>query len=357
MIASEIALQRLYHQGLSLPMFENPAEAVKWLGAVQSQDYAGAKWAVGQRTTGTTDAIVEQAFTDGTILRTHVMRPTWHFVAPGDIRWLLALTAPRVHAISAYMYRQLELDEAIFARSKDVLIKTLQGGKQLTRSELGGALMEVGILAEGLRLAYIVGCAELDGLICSGARRGKQFTYALLEERAPNARVLARDEALAELVTRYFVGHGPATLQDFVWWPGLMMADAKAGVEMVKSRLNHEVIDGQTYWFSEFIPLAKGGTPAAYLLPNYDESLASYKNRSASLDPKYAHRWDRGNAIFSHHIVIDGQIVGSWKQTFSKGVVKIGIAPFERLTDAENQAVAEAAARYGEFLGLPVLFS
>ncbi len=208
----DIAHQRLHNQKLLQTTFTKPDEVVAYLGAVQAQDYAGAKWAIAQRTKGLTDVEIDQAFADGTILRTHLMRPTWHFVTPADIRWMLMLTAPRVHAVSAFMYRQLELDKAVIKKSYTVLEKTLRGDKQLTRTELGSAFKKAGIVAEGMRLGYFMMSAELDGIICSGARKGRQFTYALLEERVPEVKAVKRDEALAKLVQRYFATRGPATL-------------------------------------------------------------------------------------------------------------------------------------------------
>jgi len=217
-----IAQQRLQNHHLSHPQLKRPDAIVAWLGAVQAQEYAGAKWALVQRMPGATDAAIEQAFTDGAILRTHLLRPTWHFVTPADIRWMLALTAPRVHALNAYYYRKCELDKTIFARSHDALVNALQGGKQLMREEVRTVLEQAGIATKGdLRFAYLMMHAELDGIVCSGARRGKQFTYALVEERVPPTRKVDRDEALAELVKRYFTSHGPATVQDFTWWSGL----------------------------------------------------------------------------------------------------------------------------------------
>ena len=223
----DIAQQRLIKQRLAADHFEKPAEVVDWLVAVQAQDYAGAKWALGLRLHDAHDADLDRAFNAGSILRTHVMRPTWHFVTPIDIRWLLTLTAPRVHAANAHRYRELELDDATLKRSRKVLTKTLQGGQHLTREELGEALENAGIAeAKGQRLAYMVMAAELDGLICSGPRRGKQFTYALLEERVQPGATLTHDEALATFTRRYFTGHGPATVQDFAKWSGLTIADA-----------------------------------------------------------------------------------------------------------------------------------
>ena len=179
----EIAQRRLLNQHIAGAPLAEPCAVVAWLGVVQSQDYPAAKWAVGQRVQDATDTAIEQAFREGAILRTHVLRPTWHFVLPADIRWMLALTAPRVHAAMAYNYRLLELDDALFAESQAVLAKALQGGRQLTRPELVSALQQAGFAADNLRLSHLLIRAELDGLICSGARRGKQHTYALLDER------------------------------------------------------------------------------------------------------------------------------------------------------------------------------
>ncbi|SRR5216683_339098 len=352
----DIAHQRLHNQLITRRTFEKPGDVVEWLGAVQAQDYAAAKWAVGLRLQGTTDDDIEQAFTRGAILRTHLMRPTWHFVSPADIRWILALTAPRVNAVNAYYYRKLALDDAVFMHSNAMLAKALQGGKQLTRPELTSVLQQVGIATDDLqRFTYIMMRAELDGIVCSGARRGKQFTYALLDERAPQARTLDRDEALAEFARRYFTSHGPATLQDFVWWSGLTVADARASLEMVTSQLMHEVVDGQTYWFSMSTPSAKDLSQAAYLLPNYDEYIVGYTDRSAVFDASHTKKLDpRGNVLFNHTIVMDGRVVGTWKRTIKKDAVMITPSLLTPLNDAETRAFAAAANHYGAFLDMSV---
>ncbi|HSJ52566.1 MAG TPA: winged helix DNA-binding domain-containing protein, partial [Anaerolineae bacterium] len=230
MTRSEIAWRRLANQWITEPKPARPADVVARLGAVQAQDYAGAKWAVGLRLQGATDDDIDRSFAAGEILRTHVLRPTWHFVLPADIRWMLELTAPRVHAASAYMVRKLELDEDTFRRSNDALARALEGGHHLTRQELRGVLEQAGIAVhDGLRLGYLMMQAELDGVVCSGPRRGKQFTYALLAERAPQARRLDRQEALAELAGRFFATRGPATVHDLAKWSSLTVADARDG--------------------------------------------------------------------------------------------------------------------------------
>ncbi len=352
----DIAHQRLHNQLITRQTFEKPGDVVQWLGAVQAQDYVAVKWAVGLRLQGVTSDDIEQAFADGAILRTHVMRPTWHFVSPADIRWLLALTAPRVHAANAYYYHMLGLDDAIFTRSNAALAKALQGGKQLTRLELVSVLKQVGIATENLGFLLIIMHAELDGVVCSGARRGKQFTYALLEERAPQTRTLDHDEALAEFAMRYFTSHGPATLQDFVWWSGLTTADARAGLAMVTSQLLHEVVDDQTYWFAASAPSMPSAPPAkvlsqtAYLLPNFDEYTVGYKDRSAVFDASHTEKFDLRGNVLNNILVLDGQVVGTWKRTLKKDAVIISPSLFIPLSTAETRAFAAEANRYGVFL-------
>lgn len=355
LINLDIAHQRLHNQHITRRTFETPQALVEWLGAVQAQDFAAAKWALGLRLQGVTDDDIEQAFTDGAILRTHVMRPTWHFVSPTDIRWLLALTAPRVHQALAYYNRKLELDDAVFRCTNAVLAKALQAGKQLTRDELASALQQAGIAIDGeQRVTHIIMRAELDGVICSGARRGKQFTYALLAERAPQARTLARDEALAELTLRYFRSHGPAAIQDFVWWSGLTVNDARSGLAMVTSHLLHETIDGQAYWFSPSTPPLQDLSQAAYLLPNYDEYTVAYTDRSAIFDAFHMNKLDPRSGLLTNAMVLDGQVVGSWKRTFKKNTVVIEANPFVHLSNAQTRLFAASANRYGEFLHMSV---
>jgi hypothetical protein len=353
----DITQQRLQNQRLVGTSFAKPDEVVSWLGAVQAQEYPGAKWGLAQRTNGLSDAAIDQAFVAGTLLRTHVLRPTWHFVAPADIRWILKLTAPRVHALNAYYYRKLELDDSTFGRSNAMLAAALQGGKHLTRVELAAALQQAGITSaadDRLRLSYLMMYAELEGVVCSGAMRGKQHTYALLDERVPPTRMIEHDEALAELTRRYFTSHGPATVKDFTWWSGLSTAEAKAGLEMSKPHLETAVVDGKTYWLVPNTAVIPAVSPIAHLLPAYDEYTIAYKDHSAILDPRYI---DRIIAAFGIVIVIDGQIVGTWKRVLAKDSVLLTLSPFRALTEAEHQAVTLAVQCYSAFLGKSVVLA
>ena len=352
----DIARQRLYQQRLCGAPFGSPEEAVATLGAVQAQDYAGARWALGQRLRGVTDADIEHAFETGVILRTHMLRPTWHFVTPADIRWILALTAPRVNQANAFMYRKLELDEAVFGVSNATIAATLQGGQQLTRGELAETFERAGIAAAGLRLGYLLMRAELDGLICSGPRRGKQFTYALLDERAPGGVALTGDDALAELARRYFATRGPATTRDFAMWSGLSVTEAKHGLELVKNHFESWSQDGLTYWFDASATPPLPGAPAFHLLPNYDEYFIGFADRRAlaqrlggiALEP---------SELLSHSIFIDGQMVGSWRRAAQRGAAVIEMRLHTPISEAEAAGLHEAAENYGAFLEMPVLRS
>ncbi len=300
-----------------------------------------------------TDADIEKAFNDGAILRTHVMRPTWHFVAPQDIRSLLALTAPRVHAVNAHMYRKLELDDDLLSRCHAVFTKALRGKKFQTRTELADHLAENRIKAAGQRLAYIIMHAELEALICSGPRRGKQFTYTLLEERVPKTKKLRREEALMQWALRYFVSHGPAQLKDFAWWSGLTLQDAQQGLDLTAPQLAHEIIDGNTYWFSPSTKTAKPKAPQALLLSIYDEYTIAYKDRSALGGERYLEKLlAMGNALTSV-LILDGKIAGTWKRVIKKGRIEITMNPFRPLRKDEREAIKAAAAGYGEFLEMP----
>jgi hypothetical protein len=287
-----------------------------------------------------TNAAIEEAFNRGTILRTHLLRPTWHFVAHDDIRWLLELTAPRVNLKCGPNYRKLELDEATIKRSRKVLESALRNGKHLTRAELRKKLNDSGVAAnDTIRLAHILIRAELDGVVCSGPRIGKEFTYALLDERVAGTKKLDRDEALAKLTRCYFRSHGPATLQDFAWWSGLTAADAKRGVELVK--VEKVAVQEKVYW-----KLRSSAAPrpsnVAHLLPVYDEFFVAYKDRQVVFDPAWT-SWD----LLGPTVIIDGVAVGTWKRSNDKKSVEVNF--IKPLKKTERAAITNAITRYTEF--------
>jgi hypothetical protein len=351
----DVAVERLRNQRLVGKPFAAPEDVVRWLGAVQSQDFAGAKWAIGVRTRACTDAAVERAYAEGRILRTHVLRPTWHFVVPDDIRWMLALTAPRVRAVMAYYEGQFDLDGAAFRRTRKVLEAALAGGKSMTRDELSRALAARGIRASGQRLGLIMMRAEQDAVVTSGPRRGKQFTYALLDERAPAGRTLARDEALATLAGRYFASHGPALPQDFAWWSGLTVSDARRGIETATPRLASVTVDGKTYWHAPGATRAARVSHAVQLLPNYDEATVAYRDRAATLAPGVSAPFHgRPEMVMNYVVMVDGRVVGGWRRVPRKDAMIVETTLATRLDAHARKALEAAAARLQKFLGQPV---
>lgn len=322
-----------------------------WLGAVQSQEYWYAKWSVGQRVAGCDEVAMDRALAEGTILRTHVLRPTWHHVLPEDILWMQHATAHRVRRMMAAYDRALELDEGEYVRAKEVIAAAVAGGRHHTRSKLAEKLAEVGIEAKGQRLAHLVMRAELDGVICSGVPRGKQITYALVEERAPRARELDAEEALAELTLRYFSGHGPATEKDFRWWASLTAGEARRGMEMVAGQLERWQQGERTYWW---IPThsARTSTPeagTAHLLQAYDEYVVGYSESRGTMDVAGIAGAAPGPLL--HVLVFDGQVIARWRRRPGRGDPVIEIAFVRAVGSEERKAVHEAVGRFSTFYG------
>jgi hypothetical protein len=350
MILNDIAAHRLQAQQLNGSAFKKAADLVKWFGAIQGQEYAQSKWGIGLRLPQLDDKAIEKEIHDGKIIRTHLLRPTWHLVAAADLRWLLMLTAPRVSAINAYMYRKMELNETIFKRCHGIFEKALQGNKQLTRDELSKALKEHRIEAEGVRLVCILMHAELAALICSGKKQGNQFSYALIEERVPPAKEKTRDEALLELTKRYFKSRGPATLKDFSTWSGLSLSDCKKGMELSAGLFSKEILDKETYYFeaAELKPLSDNHI---HLLPIYDELIMGYKNRDAILQFKHD---SQKSFTFDNTILVAGQIMGTWRRTMKPKAIELEYQLLKPLSGKQNSEFKKRIDRFGEFYMLPV---
>jgi DNA glycosylase AlkZ-like len=356
----EIARLRLHNQHLLGPPLAGPEAVVGWFGAMQAQEYALATWSVGQRSSSVDVTGFERAFAAGAILRTHALRPTWHFVRPQDVRWVLKLTGPRVHQQNALMYRRLELDPSLLARSREVIEGALTGGRHRTRTELAAALKEQGISPAGLRLVYILMSAELQGLICSGERRGKQHTYALLDERVPGAPSLPRDEALATLTTRYFASHGPATVRDYAWWSGLTVADARRGLEIVGTGLAGFVSDGRHFWLApDAVARAADAPPGdaapAHLVQGFDEYLVAYRDsRDVFTEPGTAGPDPGARPPLLHALLMDGRIVGRWQRRPRASPPAIELRLLRRLERREGEALERELGRYARFIGQPL---
>jgi hypothetical protein len=318
-----------------------PAAVVSWFGAMQAQEYVSAAWGIGLRLrSASTIETIGRAFDAGQVLRTHVMRPTWHFVTPSDIHWMLTLTAPRVHRILASTFRQFDLDAATSVKAAGMFERAVGDGAHVTRAALGEALRRGGVVATGVRLALLTIYAELEGVLCSGRREGKQLTYAALSARAPRSRSLSRDEAIGELTARYYRSHGPATIRDFVWWSGLTTADAKRGLDIVRAK--SRAADGLTYW-------TVGGTHRSrrrgvvQLLPNYDEYLVAYRDLAAMPRPAGV----RG--ILQRATIVDGAVIGTWSTSGKPATCVLTVSHDRRLTLEEKAGLEAAAEKYGRF--------
>jgi hypothetical protein len=349
----DIARLRLANQQIVATRCQEPAEVAASLGAMQAQDYLGTLWAIGLRLPAATETDIERAIADRTIIRTWPLRSTLHFVAAADVHWLLEFLGPRIVATAGLRHEQFGLDKTVLMRIRKVLVKALQSDQQLTRDEIYTLLQRARISVEGQRGYHILWRMGVDRIICFGARRGKQQTFTLLEEWAPKVRVLDSDAALAELTLRYFQGHGPATLPDFVWWSGLKISDARTGLAMVSARLESVTVNDTVYWMNPERPSLDRTGPVVSLLPGFDEYLLGYRDRSASLDLLDAQKIQPGsNGIFAATIVINGKITGTWKRVFAKKSVAISTDLFRSLTRAEARALEEATGRYCEFLGM-----
>jgi hypothetical protein len=352
---SSIAARRLDGQRLLRHSCSSPAELVAWFGAVQAQDYGAAKWAVGLRLApGTaTEENVEQALSCGAVLRTHALRGTYHLVAAEDIRWLLNLVRPAVIAKNARRYRELGLQAATFRRSHALVAKALEEHGELTRHQLASVLEAGSVQAAGQRLPYLLEHAELDGLICSGPRRGGKASYALLDRRVPSgAKPRKRGESLQELARRYFESRGPATLEDFAWWSGLTTADAKAGLESVRSTLVPETVAGRTYW--QAAATATDPLDAVHLLPAFDEYLIAYRHRDAVLDPARLAHVNAGGGMLAPCILVSGRVAGTWRRVSGRVTTKLELELFAEPSRRIRSSLELAAARYGAFLGVEV---
>lgn len=348
---SDVLLARFRNQRLAGNGFERAEDAVRWFGAVQGQDLLYSLWALGLRVAGSTEAAMERAIAEGKILRTWPMRGTIHYVPAEDARWMLGLMTPRIVAGSAKLYRDHDLDEKTFERAREEVRSVLEGGKAVTRPDLTRHLESRGIPASGQRGYLILQHLAQRGFLCLGPRQGKQPTVVLLDEWAPQSRDLTREEGLAEIATRYFRSHGPATLHDFAWWTGLKVADCRAAMGAISPRLEEWKDGDRTLWH---VPTAdeSGGEPeGVMLLPFVDEYTVGYRDRGDFLKPEYAERTFQG---LMSVMISDGQIVGMWKRKPAAKKVTVELDLFRDLGPDEGRSLDNTLRRYGGFLGKDV---
>jgi winged helix DNA-binding protein len=348
----EIARWRLRSQHLVSPHAGSAAAVVRSLLAVQAENPSQAAWAVASRAQHREASELEALLDQGSVVRTHVLRPTWHFVAAEDIGWLLELTVPRIRPL---IERQLSdahgLAGAGLDRVASVVLQAVSERSDQTREQLADRLRGQGIEPHGQMLMLLLAFLELDRLICSGRRLERAHTYAAFADRVPSSRRLDRDEALAELTLRYFTGHGPATERDLAYWATLTIGDVRRGLTQVRDRLGCFDHDGRTFWHAPGDrPPAGRLAPAGHLLQILDEVYRGYQDSRMVLDSEGIVPGGRETAIGM--AIVDAQMVARMKRTVGRRVV-FEIIPYNgTLRPAHRSCVEQAAARYADFLGL-----
>jgi hypothetical protein len=354
MVFDEISGLRLINQHLFHPRLKSVKDLVETMGALQAQDFNMSRWAVGVRVSSATNKIIEKAFNNAEIIRTHLLRPTWHIVSSKDIYWLLELTAPQIKASLRSRHKGLEITQQVIKKSRKIIENCLRGENHLTREELISNLENSKIKTRNNRASHIFLMLELDGLICSGIIKGKKQTYALLEERVPAKKILYRDEALAELAKKYFTSHGPATLYDFAWWSGLSMRDSGHALEMVKENFISASVNSKTYWFKDEFNFNKKMNNDIFLLPAYDEFIISYKDRSAVIAQENFSKAVSNNGMFRPVIVYKGNVIGLWKSIREKDNILIEATLFKSHSKLVDRLIKKTSFLFEDFWGKPV---
>ena len=347
-----IANIRQISQQLLNPCFNSPKEVVSWMGAIQGQDYAMAKWAVGIRLKSPTLRAVEDALARGEIIRTHVMRPTWHLVAAEDTRWMLKLSAHRIKSANDSFAKGhgVDISEALFSRCNRLIEKLLEGNKSLTKQEIEAGLANEGMTVDNRLMTRFMARAEVEGIVCSGVDKGKKATYALLEERVPPVKELTKDEALATLALRYFRSHSPASLTDFVWWSGLSVTEARTAMGLIDSQLVKERFDSYELFVHESYQGEINSADILHFLPSYDEYLISYKERKTVLAEEHHPKAFNTYGIFYPVILYNGKVVGNWKKTVGKNKkIEIVTSFFEGCPRIHKEMIEQAESRLRVF--------
>lgn len=340
---------RTLSQQLAHQLFAKPHDVVSWFGAIQAQDYSMSKWAVGARLANASISDIENALLKGEILRTHIMRPTWHFVAAEDIRWMLALCKEKLKVQYTTYDKYLGINDKIYHKTNNLIAKMLEGNNHLTRQEIAAELVKAGVIADNSHVTNFMYHAELEGIACSGIDKGNKPTYALIDERVAPTKKLKEDESLALLATKYFRSHSPASLHDFIWWSGLSAAKGKMAINLIATDLYVEKFAETVLYVHKLCNIDTKLANYACLLPSFDEYLISYKNRSAVIDEKYQPKAFTKNGIFRPILMYNGKIIGTWRKQTKKESIKIEISMFEPAMKINKEVLQSAEYQYLSF--------
>ncbi|HEX2921696.1 MAG TPA: winged helix DNA-binding domain-containing protein [Bacteroidales bacterium] len=347
---NDISWLRLSNQQLLKQDFKSPVELVRWMGAMQAQDYNMSKWAMGIRLPGSTTEIINKAFYEGEIVRTHVLRPTWHIVPSEDLVWMIELTSQKIKSSLNSRHTVLGLDNITLDKANKIITSALRGNKHLTKNDLVQHLKDERIALDSSRAYHLLFWAELSGLICSGRPSAVNTTYSLIEEWAPGKGSLSRETSLGKLAVRYFTSHGPAMLKDFSWWSGLSITESRKAIEIAGNKLEKIKVEQNEYWCGCDLLNIEGSTKA-YLIPAFDEILISYSDRSAMLTRVDNKKAISSNGFFRPVIVTDGQVSGLWKTTKNKDKIIVEAVFFKRSSKSAKESVSKEVEAYGNFIG------
>lgn len=332
MNTTDILRIRLYNQLLAGNSFREPHEIVRYMGAMQSQAFDMAKWAIGARLPGCTAVRIDEAINSGQIVRTHILRPTWHFVSAEDIYWMIELSSPRLRPVYTSYGKMSGVDEEFVSRHFHLVEKLLDNEGHLTRQELLSRLIADGYQMETPQINRLIDYGEVEGVIGSGFVKGGKHSYCLMQKRIPKPAPLSKEEALERLARRFFTSHAPATLQDFIWWSGLLISDARKGLELIKDDFISEEINGRTFWMRNDTVIPPDATPSALLLPPFDEMVVSYKDRSEMIEDEHYGKVMTKNGLFSPTVMLDGKIIGSWRKVKKNKQATVELSFFHKTT-------------------------
>lgn len=334
---------RLLSQQLAAPQFKEPAEVVSWFGAIQAQDYRAMRWAVAMRTGKPSYKAFKAAFDEGRILRAHLLRGTWQLVSSGDYHWLRALCHDKGTAVLDGWTKSLGFNYSGKEKERILTIieDTVASRGEVTEDIIGEALVEGGIPKEKLLYNHQLRMAELEGIVCSGSL-GPRNTYRLVRDRIPVSSPVSREESLALLARKYFRSHGPATLEDFVWWSGLNSGDCRQGIASLGDELRPERWKGRDFYIYGEARTKGVRSGTVLLLPAYDEYLIGYKSRDIVLHPDKAHHAHNNFGIFKSVVAWNGKVVGNWKPSSKDGDVSL----FKEGLDIPAESMEKAINTY-----------
>lgn len=335
----QISNIRLLNQQLFRSSFEKPDELVEWMGALQAQDLPMSLLAIALRTKNATVKSIEHAFNEGKLIRTHLMRPTWHIVSHRDIYWMLDLTTVQIKRTVGGRHNELELSREILSKANRLLENHLEN-TTLSRDEIKAIFHENMLRTDENRLSHLLFNAEMEQIICNGKVKGRLQTYALLAEKVPVKVTLPREEALIKLGRTFFKSHGPATMADFVWWSGLPVKDIRRVMEELKSEMQMIKFEDNDFYFYEDSRTNSSLKSGIFLLPSYDEFFISYQSKHISIKPEHRTKAASMNGIFKPVIVQNGEITGTWKTSGTKKGITLEPLFFDNVTVVPDKEIS-----------------